>query len=137
MYLTEGIGGIPPIGEDQRNGSLLGRLRFERRITQAEYLAGDNWRQVYLAWIKSIESPEEMQPRKDGRCACEVAKDQYLKGLRILEAQTPSQWGYQKRKRVVHAVNSIAVFEDPEELGDFEFTLKAARVGLKDLASQF
>jgi hypothetical protein len=134
MYLTEGIGGIPPIGEDQRNGSLLGRLRFERRITQAEYIAGGNWCKAYLTWIKSIEAPDEMTDDE-----CEAAKAKYLKGLHILEAQgqNPSPPGYQKRKRVVHAVNSIAVFEDPEELGDFEFTLKAARVGLKDLASQF
>lgn len=132
MYLTEEVGGSPPIGEDQRNGSLLGRLRFERRITHAEYIAGGKWCKAYLAWIKSIEAPEEMTQDE-----CVSARKDYEKGLEILEGRTPTQWGYQKRKRVVHAVNSVAVFEDPEELGDFEFTLKAARVGLQDLASQF
>lgn len=131
MYLTDGIGGIPPIGEDQRNGSLLGRLCFERRITQAEYIAGGKWCKAYLAWIKSIEAPEEMTQDE-----CASARSDYEKGLKILESPDATN-RYQKRKRVVHAVNSIAVFEDPEELGDFEFTLKAARVGLEDLASRF
>lgn len=131
MYLTEEARNTPPIGHDQRNGSLLGRLRFERRITQAEYLAGDAWCKAYLAWIKSIEAPDEMSDEE-----CEAAKAKYLKGLKILEAQDLSR-PYCKRKRVVHAVNAIAVYEEPEELGDFEYTLKAARVGLSDLAKNF
>jgi len=132
MYLTEDAGDNSlPHGRDQRLGSLLGRLRYQGRITQAEYLAGDKWRNVYLNWISSIESPDSMS---DDDCA--TAKEQYLKGLAILEAHDPTK-KYQKRKRVVHAVNAIAVFEDPEELGDFEFTLKAARVGLSDLSKHF
>jgi hypothetical protein len=110
---------------------LLGRLRYENRITQPEYLAGDKWRKAYLDWIKSIEAPDEMSDDE-----CEAAKARYLKGLHILEAQDLTK-PYCKRKRVVHAVNSIAVFEDPEELGDFEYTLKAARVGLADLSKSF
>jgi hypothetical protein len=38
---------------------------------------------------------------------------------------------------VVLAVNSVCVFEDPEELGDFEFTAAAAKIGLADLARLF
>lgn len=131
MYLTEGTASVPPIGEDQRNGSLLGRLRYERRISQAEYIAGGKWCKAYLTWIKSIEVPEEMTQDE-----CLSARSSYEKGLRVLEAQDSSQ-PYCKRKRVVHAVNAVCVFEDPEELGDFEQTLKAARIGLSDLASQF
>jgi hypothetical protein len=132
MYLTEETaGGSAHHGRDQRLGSLLGRLRYENRITQPEYLAGDKWRKAYLDWIKSIEAPDEMSDDE-----CEAAKARYLKGLHILEAQDLTK-PYCKRKRVVHAVNSIAVFEDPEELGDFEYTLKAARVGLADLSKSF
>ena len=130
MYLTEEAGTIPR-GRDQRLGSLLGRLRFEGKISQPEYLAGDKWRKAYLDWIKSIEAPDEMSDED-----CESAKAKYLKGLKILEGQDATQ-KYQKRKRVVHAVNAIAVFEEPEELGDFEYTLKAARVGLSDLSKHF
>ena len=130
MYLTEESWGRP-IGPDQRNGSLLGRLRYENRISQPEYLAGEKWRKSYLDWIKSIEAPDEMSHED-----CETAKAKYLKGLKILEAQDLSK-PYCKRKRVVHAVNAITVFEDPEELGDFGYTLKAARVGLQDLAKSF
>jgi hypothetical protein len=131
MFLTEEAGDSAPIGLDQRNGSLLGRLRFERRITQAEYLAGDKWRKAYLDWIKSIEAPDEMSDEQ-----CLAAKEKYLKGLRILEAQDATN-KYEKRKRVVHAVNAICVFEEPEELGDFKYTLRAARVGLSDLSNNF
>ena len=38
-------------------------------------------------------------------------------------------------KRVFHAVNSIAVYEEPESLGDQEFTIAAAKIGLTALAS--
>ena len=38
-------------------------------------------------------------------------------------------------KRVFHAVNSIAVYEEPESLGDQQFTYTAAKIGLTALAS--
>lgn len=132
---------------DHRLECALGRLRALNRISEAEYLAGVKWRNAYNAWINSIESPDEMSDDE-----CEAAKVSYLRGLKILEARDPSQlvrrkWragaeryeaaNISKRKRVVHAVNAIAVFDDPNGLGDPEFTLDAARIGLADLARWF
>lgn len=113
---------------DERLGSLLGRLRFENRITEPEYQAGLKWHKTYWAWIKSIQEPDEC-----GDEYCEIAKASYLRGLAVLESAIPGK----KRTRVVHAVNAVAVFEEPEELGEFEYTLRAARVGLSDLAAKF
>jgi hypothetical protein len=52
-------------------------------------------------------------------------KRKYMAGVKLLEACG---------KRVLHAVNAVAVFEEPEELGDFEFTARAAKTGLAALA---
>jgi hypothetical protein len=90
---------------DSRLECPLGRLRVRGEIPEHEFQAGVKWRGVYSAYLHSIQSPDEVS---DEDCAAAVAAHQ--RGLRILEA---------KGKRVHHAVNSIAVFEDPEELGDF------------------
>src|SRR5688572_23926776 len=97
--------------------SLLGKLRVENRIDEAEFRAGVKWRLAYGDWIKSIQAPDEMSDED-----CEAAKRVYLRGLTILESHDQSK-PYKKRKRVLHAVNAVAVFEEPEELGEFEYTL--------------
>jgi hypothetical protein len=89
------------------------------------------WRGVYSRWLASIESPDDVSADDAG-----AAQKAYLRGLEILEAFDNSK-KYKKRKRVVHAVNSVCVFEDPEELGDFEYTAAAAKIGLADLARLF
>jgi hypothetical protein len=113
---------------DSRLECTLGRMRSRGQITEAEFQSGLRWRGVYSRWLKSIESPDEVTDSD-----AEAAQKKYRQGLEILEAFDGSS-KYKKRKRVVHAVNSVCVFEDPEELGDFEFTAAAAKVGLSDLA---
>jgi hypothetical protein len=116
---------------DNRLECTLGRMRVRGQLTEAEYQAGVRWRGVYSRWLASIESPDDVTEDD-----AEAAKKAYLRGLEILEAFDNSR-KYKKRKRVVHAVNSVCVFEDPEELGDFEFTAAAAKIGLADLARLF
>jgi hypothetical protein len=113
---------------DSRLECTLGRMRVRGQITEAEYQAGVKWRGVYSRWLKSIESPDDVT-EDDAK----ASRKAYERGLSILEAFDPAK-KYAKRKRVVHAVNSVCVFEDPEELGDFEFTAAAAKIGLADLA---
>lgn len=98
-------------------------LFFRGRISQNELNAAVRWRTVHLAYLQSIQHPEEMSDED-----CENAAISYKRGVKILE---------DKGKRVFHAVSSIATYEDPEELGDFEYTLAAARVGFAALASSF
>lgn len=95
-------------------------------FTEHELLAAERWRNVYLAYLRTIveEYPDHV---------CEDAKSKYMRGLEILEAQDLSQ-RYCKRKRVVHAVNAVCVYGEPDELGDANFVLSAAKVGFADLA---
>jgi hypothetical protein len=108
--------------------SPLGRLAHAGRITRAEYEAGVRWRDVYLGYLKSIGAPEPYGHESLDAYSdelCEELKRKYMAGVKLLEACG---------KRVWHAVNAVAVFEEPEELGDFEFTSKAAKIGLAALA---
>ena len=110
-------------------------------FTKAELLAAEKWRNVYLKYLKSIEDGE--MPDHE----CEAAKSEYDRGVRILEAKDESRVyrtedgkvrdDYKKRKRVLHAVNALCVYGEPDELGHQEFTLAAAKVGLADLAQKF
>ena len=96
-------------------------------FTAFELLAAERWRNAYLAYLKSItddETPDEK---------CEAIKSAYMRGVEILEAQDLSRKPYCKRKRVLHAVNAICVYGDPDELGNQEFIMAAAKVGLADL----
>lgn len=95
-------------------------------FTEHELLAAERWRDVYLSYLRTIvdEYPDHV---------CESAKSKYMQGLEILEAQDLSE-RYCKRKRVVHAVNAVCVYGEPDELGNTEFVLSAAKVGFADLA---
>jgi hypothetical protein len=113
--------------------SPLGRLAHAGRITRAEYEAGVRWRDVYSGYLKSIGAPEpygnsggSLEDYTDA--LCENLAERYKAGVKILEACG---------KRVLHAVNAVAVFEEPEELGDFEFTAAAAKKGLAALANGY
>jgi hypothetical protein len=122
MYLTEELresiwrGALPALSSG--------------KFTAAEYRAGEKWRNVYLRYLKSLED-EDMSDEE-----CIEAKAEYMRGVAILEAQDLSK-PYCKRKRVLHAVNALCVYGEPDELGHQEFTEAAAKVGLADLALKF
>jgi hypothetical protein len=128
---------------DHRLECLLGRLRVSGKITEAEYNAGVRWREIYLNWLASIGAPSPFPAAMtlagancqtplgsknfdDERCEA-IAKamragEKVLKGL---------------GNRVFHSVNAVVVYEEPEELGDFESTAYAAKKGLAALADLF
>lgn len=116
---------------DARLECRLGRLRVANKISEAEYRAGVKWREIYSDWLASIQNSDGISEEH-----CEAIQAKYLRGIAILEARDDSK-SYKKRKRVLHAVNAICVFDEPEELGDAEFTLAAAKVGLADLSVAF
>lgn len=108
---------------DPRLECTLGRVRADGQISEPEYNAGVKWRTAHAAYMHSIVSPDDLSDDD-----CERAAKGYKRGVAILE---------QRGKRVLHAVNAIAVFDEPEELGDFEYTLQAAKIGLSALAIAF
>ena len=109
----------------------LGRLAASGKISKTEYDAGVKWRTVYLGYLQSIGAPEpygssdRIEMSDDD---CEHYAKSHKRGCDILNA---------RGKRVFHAVNAIAVYEEPETLGDYEFTSKAAKIGLAALAREF
>jgi hypothetical protein len=112
------------------NTSPLGRLAHTGDITRAEYEAGVRWRDIALGYLKSIGAPEpygnsDVSLESYSDELCEELARKYKAGIKILDACG---------KRVLHAVNAIAVYEEPEELGDFRFTASAAKIGLAALA---
>lgn len=125
---------------DPRLENPLGRLRARGQISEAEYQAGCRWRSIYHRWLMSIGAPNpfpaaidfcgssgRQDPLDDGMTdeqAEEIAKV-FRVGERALKKLGP---------RVFHAVNAIAVYEEPEELGNYECTAKAAKLGLGALA---
>lgn len=109
----------------------LGRLAASGKISKAEYQAGVKWRTVYLGYLQSIGAPQPYgaSDRIDlSDEDCEHFAKSHKRGCEILNALG---------KRVFHAVNAIAVFEEPESLGDLEFTAAAAQRGLAALAQHF
>jgi hypothetical protein len=117
---------------DYRLGSPLGRLRLAGKISEGEFRAGLEYQRVYLTYLYSIGAPQPFGPGRGeielSDEQCDRIKEQYLARLGILQ---------EKGRRVLHAVNAIAVFEEPEELGDSEFTIAAAQVGLAALAKHY
>lgn len=108
---------------DPRLECQLGRLRVENKISEAEYQAGVKWRATHQLYLHSIQAPDDLTDEQ-----CELAVKAYERGRAILETEG---------SRVLHAVNAICVYEDPEELGDYQFTITAARIGLAQLAKNF
>lgn len=110
--------------------SPLGRMAHDGWINRAEYEAGDRWREVYIGYLRTIGAPDPYGCDDEALSAmpddvCEKYARRYRDGVKILE---------RCGKRVLHAVNAIAVYGEPDELADFEYTAKAAKVGLAALA---
>jgi hypothetical protein len=116
---------------DPRLESPLGRARIAGDISEYEFNAGVKWRNAHSLYMRSIMKPEDLTEER-----CETALKDYQRGIKILLNCGNPPPG-KRSVRVLHAVNAIAVFDEPEELGDFEFTLKAARVGLSALSLAF
>lgn len=125
---------------DPRLESPLGRLAVSGAITQREYDAGRRWQQIYSEYLRCIGAPSPfpgaipLDPEDSLVCGpmelpsdeeCERWTKLFKHGRRLLEG---------KGKRVFHAVNAIAVYEEPEEYGDREFKIGAAKIGLAVLA---
>ena len=130
-------GALEPL--DDRLECPLGRLAATGKITTAEYEAGKRWQKVYIGYLRSIGAPSPFPsavnyeydeqianlPPEMSDEDCEFFAKEHRRGVEALMAQG---------RRVFHAVNAIAVYEEPETLGDFEFTCRAAKVGLAALA---
>jgi hypothetical protein len=118
------------MAESTRAESPLVRMHWDSVLSDAEFKAGDTWRQVYLAYLMSIGAPAPFGGSPDN-FSDEDAKDiarKYKRGLHILMS---------RGKRVYHAVNAITVYGEPDGLGDPTYTAKAAKVGLAALAMEF
>lgn len=125
----------------------LGRMRLRGLITEAEYEAGCRWRNIYHSWLCSIGAPNPFPAAIDldasfheGQAPLSSTNDD-LDDERSEAIAKMFKVGESILKRlgtrVFHAVNAIAVYEEPEELGDFEFTAAAAKKGLAALAERF
>jgi hypothetical protein len=135
-------GAIDPL--DTRHESPLGRLRLSGRLTEREYNAGCRWRNIYFNWLRSIGAPnphpaaidygavvndqEPMSGAVNDDERDEAIAKAFKGGEQVLKKLGP---------RVFHAVGAVAVYEEPEELGDFQFTARAAKLGLAALAEHF
>lgn len=99
-------------------------------IPRAWLDAGDRWRQVYLDYLESIGAPSpygnsggSLNAFSDERC--EALAADFKRGAEILE---------KCGKGAFHAVNALAVFGEPDELGNPEKTFERAKRGLAALA---
>jgi hypothetical protein len=129
---------------DPRNECPLGRLRLRNKITEAEYAAGCRWRTIYHNWLNSIGAPNPFpasvgigtgghtQELLDSSGIDDEAAEMIAKAFKTGERELKKLG-----PRVFHAVNAIVVYEEPDELGDFEFTAMAAKKGLAALAQVF
>ena len=128
----------------------LGRMRLDGLISQAEYEAGVRWRKIYQDWLHSMGAPnpfcaspgdpDSISFMGDTPCQMPLSSD----GINDEKAEnvaklfrTGERALMRLGRRVFHAVNAVAVYEETEELGDFEFTAYAAKKGLTALAEIF
>jgi hypothetical protein len=111
---------------DEWNSSHIGRLLECRRLSQAEFEVAKVWRGVYLEYLASIGAPGYETPEAISDEECEKLSKRVERAVNELKAKVG--------RRALHAVNSLVVYEEPEELGDFELTVEAAKVGLAHLA---
>jgi hypothetical protein len=114
--------------DDQR--SPLGGLLAAGRIPIDEYNAASQWRNAHLNYLHSIQSSDDLTDED-----CKRAADKYKEGVEILmNCGDRGKSPYGHSRRVFHAVCALATYE--ETLGDFEYTVKAARVGFAALAKK-
>lgn len=132
-----------PLPLDERNECPLGRLFLRGRINKAEYEAGCRWREIYHQWLSSIGAPNPFPAAVDWgapRSVQDPLKSNFddEKSEAIAKVFRVGEKALKKLgTRVFHSVNAIAVYEQPEELGEFEYTAKAAQIGLAALAQIF
>ena len=107
--------------------SPLGKLLEAREISQDEYNAGYRWGQIYLKYLICIGAPphdsKSYELPSDDECS--KSTSDFTKYSQIL---------IDHGKRVFHAVNAVAVYDD-DEYGDPKFRIAAAKIGLKALAA--
>jgi hypothetical protein len=135
---------VPESEREKREAeSPLGRLLLNKKISQAEYDAGCRWRDIYFNWLRSIGAPNpfpravdlnnsDFQRPYNSNFIDDERAEAITKAFRIGE-RTLKNLG----RRVFDSVNAIAVYEEPEELGDFNSTALAAKKGLAALAEIF
>jgi hypothetical protein len=125
----------------------LGRLWLTGKISKEQYSAGVRWRELSLKYLAAIGAP---YPFTRSVCEGEVISKAGNEFSDIFESDAwddleSTEVAYKRvvrllkarGRRVFHAVQSIVVYEEPEELGDFEFTLHAAKIGLSEIAANF
>lgn len=130
---------------DPRLECPLGRLRLSHRISESEYRAGCRWRNIYSNWLHSIGAPNPNPSAID--YGADVHDGQEFMGSGVDDDERDEaiaqafRAGEQVLKRLgpraFHAVSAIAVYEETEELGDFQFTARAAQRGFAALAEHF
>ena len=124
---------------DHRLESPLGRLRESGQISEAEYKAGIDWRDVFFTYLRSIGGPYPFakaidfdgppitgMPAEMSDDECERAAKNYFKGIEIL-GNLP--------KRVFHAVMALAAYG--EDWGDLSYVATIAQLGLKELPQKY
>jgi hypothetical protein len=92
-------------------------------LSEDEYQAGCRWRNIYANWLKAIDAPPDLSDE-----AAEAFERSYKIGAAAL---------LKLGRNVFDSVNALAVYEEPEELGGFWFTARAARRGLRLLSEIF
>jgi hypothetical protein len=123
----------------------LGRLYLTGEISKQQYEAGVRWRDLSLRYLAAIGAPYPFPQSVGWDTVCttgqefadilspdtwenlESTEKAYKRGVNTLKA---------RGRRVFHAVQSVVVYEEPEELGDFEFTLSALKIGLSEIAAK-
>ena len=114
---------------DHRLGDQLGRILLRGLINRQQYEAGHRWGEVYHQYLRCIGAPSlsGFSDALQSDDECERWTMLFRHGRKVLE---------EKGKRVFHAVNQIAVYEEPEEYGDSDFRIEAAKIGLTALAEK-
>jgi hypothetical protein len=101
----------------------LGRLFVRGKFTLEEFNAAVKWRSAHMAYLASILDPDGMSDED-----CENAASRYKQGTRIL---------MNEGRRVFHAACAIATYDEPNGIGDLEYTTAAAKIGFAALARKF
>jgi hypothetical protein len=110
--------------------SPLGGLLAAGRFPIDEYNAATQWRNAHLNYLHSIQNSDDWTDEQ-----CKKASDKYKEGVEILmNCGDRGKSDYRHSRRVFHAVCALATYE--ETLGDFDYTVKAARVGFAALAKK-
>lgn len=112
---------------EPREQSQLWTLLRSGQISREEFTAGCQWHEIYHRYLACIGAPGYPQETQNmpSDAECEKWTDKFIFCRRVLEREG---------KRVFHATNAIAVYEEPPEYGDNIYRVDAARVGLAALS---